>query len=108
MHQTQLHKKIKQHEAQCQRRQEAFFKVAEARDVEDGLIAVRDTSGEYTLYFDKERFVAVRDNIDDSDKIPDFPENTGFVVNVMARSWDTIIYYARQVLTPKMKTTLRH
>ena len=91
MTRRELIESIRDHEDQCARDLNTSFRVDEVMELADGILAVRDTDGEHTLYFDQSRYRSRAGAIEDiSHRIPDFPLNTGFVEDVTARSWDDI------------------
>lgn len=100
MTRQELIERIRQHEAQCNQTPEASFLIQEARELADGVIAVVDSEWEFTLYFDNTQHM-VHDHTpfeDESEQIANFPDHTGFITNVMAKSWEEITETAKMSL----------
>lgn len=99
MTRQELVERIRKHETQCGFVSGAEFGIAEVVELADGVLAVRETDGEHTLYFDKSK-VMVRDGAvaDISSKIRDFPADTGFIEDVMSRNWQDMTRTARMGL----------
>lgn len=101
MTREELLAKIKQHEEQCSQNRHAAFSVVEAIELADGVIAVRDDGDEFTVYFDKTKcaFEPTSPFEDVGLYILRFPENTGFITDVSAKSWLHITNTAKMSLT---------
>lgn len=87
----ELIERIKRHEARCSLDSDASFGVAKVVELADGVLAVRETDGEHTVYFDKSKYY-VRDSAiaDISSEIRDFPIDTGFIEDVTSRNWQDV------------------
>jgi hypothetical protein len=100
MTRQELIERIKKHEAQCAGDPNIYFGVAKVVELADGVLAVRDTDGEHTIYFDKSK-CQVREGaaFDDAGlRIRNFPSDTGFMDDVTARTWQTIARAAKMTL----------
>ncbi len=103
MRKRELISRIKRHESVCSKKLKAAFFVTEVVELAKGVLAVRDTDHEYTLYFDKFK-VKIRKESPFEDgglMIKSIPDDTGFVINNMARSWLAIFETARTNLETK-------
>lgn len=100
MTRQELIKRIKRHEAQCARNPATSFGVAEVVELANGVLAVRETDGEHTLYYDKGKCQSAPDSPfeDEGPKIRDFPSDAGFITNVMARDWSAMLETAQMSL----------
>lgn len=100
MTREELIERIKGHVAQCSRHPATSFGVDEVVELADGILAVRETDGEHTLYYDQSKCRLRKDSPfeDEGPEIPDFPTDTGFITNVMARSWPAMLETARMSL----------
>lgn len=94
---------IRQHETRCaeNHRIKGPFQVSKVTELGEGIIGVRDTDGEHTIYFDAETYrVPDKSAFSDSaKKIGGFPKDVGFVTDVMAKSWGDIAGTASIALT---------
>lgn len=96
---------IRDHEA----RPHAGFRVVAIQALGPHILAVCDHEGEYTVYFDR-RHCRIDESqqvlTDTGPRIPDFPENVGFLVEVMSRNWDSIRQVAKHFLVPTGKNPI--
>ena len=91
MEREKLIERIREHVRRCTDPQTQFG-VSEVRELADGVLAVCETDGEHTLYFDKSKCKIKSPFEDVGLRIPNFPkEDTGFIVDVTARSWPSIL-----------------
>ena len=75
------------------------FTVKEVVEVANGVLAVLNENGEYSLYFDTTKCRAHgRPFPDFSPFIQGFPRNTGLIKDVTARSWDSVKMTAQRNL----------
>ena len=100
MKRQKLIERIKRHEARCAGDPNIYFGVAEVVELADGVLAVRETDGEHTVYFDKSKCqVRTGAAFDDAGlRIPNFPSDTCFMYDVTARSWHAIARAAKLAL----------
>lgn len=92
---------IRNHEARCSIVPGAYFSVVAVQELADGVLAVQETDGEHTIYFDKSRFRVPEGSAfkDMSQEVRDFPSvTTGFIEDVMARGWGDIAKTAKLAL----------
>lgn len=79
--------------------------VSEVVELVDGVLAVLESDGEYTLYFDKSKWeLEETSNFSDlwADKDGVYYNTTGLVEDLMAGSWQDIAATARLVLKQKV------
>ncbi len=89
---------IKRHGAQCTWPPNSHFSVAAVVELADGILAVRESDGEHTIYFDKSKY-GVRSRSggveDIGGEIPNFPYDVGFIEDVYSKSWRDIAQITR-------------
>jgi hypothetical protein len=78
--------------------------VKEVKMLAPGILAVCETDGEHTIYFDKS-LVEMKDFVDEewdiATKISGFPEGIGLIEDVLARDWERIQSTADLLLQTK-------
>ena len=104
MTREELVAKIRQHVSMCWQ-PGAQFGVSEVVELADGVLAVCETDGEHTLYFDKSKCKLPKQCTfeDVGLKIDNFPEGTGFITDVTAQGWGDIRRTAQSSLVPKSR-----